>query len=120
MTRRRNGGVRSRRLVINVCSLEAGLVRLPVTSGLRAVPMDARAIRQRLDELVRARGLSDRVRVRDACAGGCSGSGPNVSVTIYPAPRSGERPDGIAIAWRTYVYSLAALACLAAVIDENL
>ncbi|HSF07078.1 MAG TPA: hypothetical protein VLG10_14930 [Methylomirabilota bacterium] len=121
MTRRsQKGGGRSRRLVINVCPLEAGLVSLSVRSGLRAVPMDARMIRQHLDELIRARGLSDRVRVREACAGGCSGSGPNVSVTIYPAPRAGEPPDGIAIGWRTYVYSLGTLDCLAAVIDDNL
>lgn len=120
MTRRPRKRGRLRRLVINVCPLEAGLVRLPVRSGLRAVPMDARAIRQHLDELVRTRSLSDRVRVREACAGGCSGSGPNVSVTIYPEPRAGEPPDGIAIGWRTYVYSLATLDCLAAVIDDNL
>ncbi len=120
MTRRprKRGG--SRRLVINVCPLEAGLVSLPLRPGRRAVPMNARAIRQRLDEMVQARRLSDRVRVREACAGGCSGSGPNVSVTIYPEPRAGEPPDGIAIGWRTYVYSLGTLACLAAVIDDNL
>jgi hypothetical protein len=82
--------------------------------------MDARAIRQHLAELVRTRNLGDRVRVREACAGGCSGSGPNVSVTIYPEPRPGEPPDGIAIGWRTYVYSLGALDCLAAIIDDNL
>jgi len=120
MTRRRDGGARPRRLVINACSLETGLVRLPVRAGTRPVQMDGRAIRQRLDELVRSRGLSHLVRVREACAGGCSGGGPNVSVTIYPAPHPGEQPDGIAIGWKTYVYSLAGLACLAAVIDDNL
>jgi len=120
MTRRRDRATRPRRLVINVCSLEPGLVRLPVRGGLRPIQMDGKAIRRHLDELVRSRGLSGLVRVREACAGGCSGSGPNVSVTIYPAPRSGELPDGIAIGWRTYVYSLGALDCLAAVIDDNL
>jgi hypothetical protein len=120
MTPRRASGTRPRRLVINVCSQESGLVRLPVTAGLPPVPMDAQAIRQHLDALIGARGLADRVRVRDACAGGCGGAGPNVSVTIYPAPRPGASPDGIAIAWKTYVYSLPTLKCLAAVIDENL
>jgi hypothetical protein len=109
-----------RRLVINVCPQEAGFVRLSVSPGLRAVQMDARAIQRHLDELIQARGLDDHVRVREACAGGCSGSGPNVSVTIYPAPRPGEEPDGIAIGWRTYVYSLASLDSLAAIIDDNL
>jgi hypothetical protein len=82
--------------------------------------MDARAIRRHLEELIRARGLDDCIQVREACAGGCSGSGPNVSVTIYPAQRPGEPPDGIAIGWRTYVYSLASLDSLAAIIDDNL
>lgn len=95
-------------------------MRLPVTAGRPPVPMDAQAIRQHLNELIAARELADRVRVRDACAGGCGGNGPNVSVSIYPAPRPGDRPDGIAIAWKTYVYSLSTLRCLAAVIDENL
>lgn len=120
MTPRRAGRARLRRLVINVCSLETGLVRLPVKVGLPVVSMDARAIRHHLDELIQARGLTDLVRVRDACAGGCGTTGPNISVTIYPSPRPNEPPDGIAIAWKTYVYSLPTLPSLASVIDDNL
>jgi hypothetical protein len=82
--------------------------------------MDARRIVRHLNDLVRARGLGDLVRVREACAGGCGGSGPNVSVAIHPAPGPGERPDEIAIAWKTYVYSLGGLDCLATILDENL
>ncbi len=103
-----------------MCSLESGLVRLPVKVGLPVVPMDARAIRHHLDELVQSRGLTDLVRIRDACAGGCGSKGPNISVTIYPAPRPGDPPNEIAIAWKTYVYSLPSLTSLAAVIDNNL
>jgi len=41
-------------------------------------------------------------------------------VTIHPATPPGQRPDHVAIGWKTYVYSLPALDCLATVIDENL
>jgi len=53
-------------------------------------------------------------------AGGCSGPGPNVSVEIFPMPRPGERPDHVAVGWKTYVYSIGSIECLATVIDENL
>jgi hypothetical protein len=43
-----------------------------------------------------------------------------VGVTIYPLPAPGERPDNIAVGWRTYVGSLGALDALAAVIEDNL
>jgi len=69
---------------------------------------------------VAERGLADRVRLREGCAGGCSGPGPNVSVEIFPMPRPGERPDHVAVGWKTYVYSIGSLECLATVIDENL
>jgi hypothetical protein len=109
-----------RRLVITVCPREPGVVTLPVARGSRAVRLNAGAIVRHLTELVAGRGLAERVRLREGCAGGCSGSGPNVSVEIFPMTRPGERPDHVAIGWKTYVYSLASLDCLATVIDENL
>ena len=109
-----------RRLVVTVCPLEAGAVRLPVERGGAPRRLDARAIVAELTALVARRGLGERVELRAACAGGCGGRGPNVSVAIYPATPPGGRPDHVAIGWKTYVYSLAALDCLAAVIDANL
>ena len=109
-----------RRLVITVCPRERGIVVLPIARGKRAVRLDAVAILRRLEELVDERGLADRVRLREGCAGGCSGPGPNVSVEIFPMTRPGEREDHVAVDWKTYVYSLASLDCLAAVIEENL
>lgn len=109
-----------RRIVITVCPRERGIVVLPVTRGGRAVRLNAEAIVRRLSELVAERGLSDRVRLREACAGGCSGSGPNVSVEIFPLTQPGEREDHVAVDWKTYVYSLGSLDCLATVIEENL
>ena len=110
----------SRRLVITVCYREPGVVVLPVEHGDRACRLDARAIVTQLLALAERQGLADRVRVREGCAGGCSGAGPNVSVAIHPLPAPGERSDQIAVGWKTYVYSLPALDCLARVIDENL
>jgi hypothetical protein len=109
-----------RRLVITVCPRERGVVALPVGRGAKAVRVDAAAIVRHLEALVAERGLADRVRLREGCAGGCSGPGPNVSVEIFPMTRPGERPDHVAVGWKTYVYSLASLDCLATVIDENL
>ena len=109
-----------RRLVITVCPRERGIVVLPIVRGKRAVRLDAVAILRRLEELVAERGLADRVRLREGCAGGCLGPGPNVSVEIFPMPRPGERPDHVAVGWKTYVYSIGALDCLATVIDESL
>jgi hypothetical protein len=96
------------------------VVVLPVERGGRAVRMDAAAVRRHLEALVAARGLGDRVRLREGCAGGCAGAGPNVDVGIYARPRPGERADHVAIGWKTYVYSLPALDCLAAVIEDTL
>ena len=110
----------ARRLVITVCYREPGTVMLPVDRGQKAHRLDARAIAGRLVELAEQRGVTGRVRVREGCAGGCGGPGPNVSVAIYPLPAPGERVDEIAVAWKTYVYSLPTLECLAQVIDDNL
>ena len=109
-----------KRLVITVCPRECGEVVLPVERRRRARRLDARAILTELAALVTRRGLGQRVELREACAGGCGGPGPNVDVTIHPATPPGQRPDHVAIGWKTYVYSLPALDCLATVIDENL
>ena len=109
-----------KRLVITVCPRECGEVVLPVERRRRARRLDARAILTELAALVARRGLGQRVELREACAGGCGGPGPNVDVTIHPATPAGQRPDHVAIGWKTYVYSLPALDCLATVIDENL
>ena len=110
----------ARRLVITVCPRELGVVTLPVARGGRAVKLSAAAILRHLAELVTERGLAERVRLREGCAGGCSGPGPNVSVEIFPITRPGEREDHVAVAWKTYVYSLASLECLATVVEQNL
>ena len=110
----------TRRLVISVCGRELGTVVLPVERGGRARRLDARAIARQLSALVARRGLTDSVAVRDACAGGCGQRGPNVTVTIYPPIRPSEKPDHVAVGWKTYVASLATLECLARVIDDNL
>jgi len=109
-----------RRSVITVCPRERGVVVLPIARGGRAVRLNAAAILQHLAELVAERGLGERVRLREGCAGGCSGTGPNVSVEIFPLGLPGEREDHVAVDWKTYVYSLGSLDCLAAVIEENL
>jgi hypothetical protein len=109
-----------RRLVVTVCPREPGAVVLPAERCGRPRRLDARALRRALEALVAARGLGDRVRVREACAGGCAADGPNVSVEIFAAPPPGARPDSVAVGWKTYVYSLPALDCLATILDENL
>lgn len=109
-----------RRLVITVCPVEPGNVRLPVRPGGRAARMDARTIARHLRALVVERKLGDVVRVQEGCAGGCTGTGPNVGVTMYPPARPGEPLDQVAIGWKTYVYSLDTLDCLARIIDDNL
>jgi hypothetical protein len=113
-------GRAERRLVVTVCPREPGVVTLPLERGGRAERMSAAIILARLRALVAARGLGGRIRFREGCAGGCTSAGPNVSVEVFPVTPPGERPDHVAIGWRTYVYSLPALTCLAAVIDENL
>ncbi|MBI3826517.1 MAG: hypothetical protein HY294_11020 [Candidatus Rokubacteria bacterium] len=110
----------ARRLEISVCPRERGTVVLPVRRGGRAERLDARRVAAELGRLIAERHLEPVVRVREACAGGCSAAGPNVSVSILAPVVAGERPDSIAIGWKTYVYSLATLDCLAAVIEDNL
>jgi hypothetical protein len=112
--------VTPRRLVITVCPRELGVVTLPVARGGRAVRLNAQAILKHLRELAAERGFGERVRFREGCAGGCSGPGPNVSVEMFPLPKAGEREDHVAVDWKTYVYSLGSLDCLAAVIEDNI
>ncbi len=95
-------------------------MRLPLRPGGRPRRLDAAAIVQHLRALVARRGLGGLVEVREACAGGCWGPGPNVSVTVHPLPRPGERDDHVAVGWRTYVHSLATLDALSRIIDDNL
>ena len=110
----------TRRLVISVCQREPGTIVLPVERGGRARRLDAAAITRHLAALIARRGLTDTVRVSDACAGGCGLRGPNVTVTMYAPVRPGEKPDHVSIGWKTYVGSLDALDCLARVIEDNL
>jgi hypothetical protein len=109
-----------RRLTISVCPRESGEVALSVERGGRVRRLDAAGVLDALRELVAERQLEDRVTFREGCAGGCGRPGPNVDVTIHLAPRPGQKPDHVALGWKTYVYSLASLDCLATVIDENL
>ena len=106
--------------MITICPRERGVVVLPVTRGGHAVRLDAASILRQLSTLVDERGLGERVRLREGCAGGCSGPGPNVSIEMFPLTRPGEREDHVAVDWKTYVYSLGTLDCLAAVIEDNL
>jgi hypothetical protein len=109
-----------KRLVIKVCRREKGKTVLPVERGGRPRRLDAGAIHAQLETLIARRKLWDYVRVSDACAGGCGMAGPNISVIVYPPIRPGEKPDHVAMAWKTYVASLDSLDCLSRVIDENL
>lgn len=109
-----------RRLIVTVCPREPGVAVLPVERGGRAEMLDAAAIVDRLRALVARRKLQSRVRIQQACAGGCAGDGPNVAVAILAMPAPGEPPDNVAIAWRTYVASLPTIECLARVLDDNL
>ena len=109
-----------RRLIITVCPKESGTVVLPVERGGPRRRLDAPAILRELQALVTRRNLDAVVRVREGCAGGCQGRGPNVSLTILAMPAPGERPDNVAVGWRTYVGSLAEAPSLQAIIDANL
>ena len=109
-----------RRLVITVCLQEPGLVVLPLTRGGRRRRLGARAVARHLSQMAAERGLADFVELRNGCAGGCWLKGPNVSVAIYPATPPGERPDHVAIAWKTYVATLADLDALETILEENL
>ena len=109
-----------RRLVISVCPREPGVVSLPIERGERPQRLNAEAVATQLEAIATRRGLTDRVRVVRACAGGCNAPGPNVTVVFYAMPRPGERPDHIATGWKTYVAALDTLSYLGAVIDQNL
>jgi hypothetical protein len=109
-----------RRVVVTVCPRERGTVRLPLVRGQRRRRLDAAGVARALRALVDARGLGARVTVGEGCVGGCRLAGPNVGVTLYPPRRPGGRDDHVAVGWRSYVYSLPTLDCLARVIDENL
>src|SRR5262249_23682924 len=109
-----------RRLVITVCPREEGTVRLAIDRGGKKHQLGATGLARSLREIATARGLDDFVAVREGCAGGCSRRGPNVDVTIHLAALPGAKPDHVAIGWKTYVYSLPSLDCVAAIIDENL
>src|SRR2546421_6020721 len=101
-----------KRLVITVCPRECGEVLLSVERRRRARRLDARAILAELTSLVARRELGERVELREACAGGCGGPGPNVAVTIPPPTPPGQRPAHLALGWETHVSSLPALARL--------
>jgi hypothetical protein len=107
------------RATITVCPREPGVVSLALERGDRARRLDAAGVAAGLESLIRARGLTGRVVLQRACAGGCSLPGPNVSVTLFPEPWPGERADHVAVGWRSYVGTLQTLPCLATVIDDN-
>jgi hypothetical protein len=109
-----------RRLVITVCPRESGVVVLPVERGGRRRRLDAAAVARSLRDLIAAGGYDAQVSVREGCAGGCARTGPNVDVRTYPISPPGAKPDTVAIDWKTYVYSLASLDCLASVIEDHL
>lgn len=90
---------------------------LALKRGGRRLRLDAPAVSRHLAALATERGVADLVEIREACAGGCALAGPNVTVAIYPMTPPGERPDHVAIAWKTYVGSLAHLDALATILD---
>jgi hypothetical protein len=119
----RAGAVRGdvvRRLVITVCLRERGVVVLPVERGGRRRRLDAAGVARSLRDLVTAGGYDAHVSIREGCAGGCARAGPNVDVRIHPIAPPGAKLDAVAIDWKTYVYSLDSLDCLASIIEDNL
>ncbi|HXJ81760.1 MAG TPA: hypothetical protein VMS64_24145 [Candidatus Methylomirabilis sp.] len=112
--------VPARCLVITVCPKERGAVRLAIAPGGKKRRLDAAGLARSLRDLAAARQLDGLVTVREGCAGGCSRAGPNVGVTIHSVTLPGAKPNHVAIGWKTYVYSLASLDCVATIIDENL
>lgn len=109
-----------RLLEITVCPREAGSVALAVERGRRPRRMDARAITERLKDLIERRGLAGTVWLREECAGGCDRAGPNLNVDVFLKAPPGAEQDHVAVEGRSYVYSLASLSCLAQIIDQNL
>jgi hypothetical protein len=116
----RGNGLRPCRLVITVCPRERGVVAIPRERGEGAQPLDAEGVLAGLEAGIATRRLGDRVTVRRACAGGCLLAGPNVSVVTYPLAPPGEKPDHVAVAWKSYVGSLETLRCLADVLDDDI
>ena len=106
--------------MVTVCPREHGVVVLPLERGGRPVRMDAPALARHLAALADRRGLQNRARIREGCAGGCARPGPNVDVGVYAMPGPGERGDNVRVGWRTYVYSLPRLDCLARILDDHL
>ena len=109
-----------RLLEITVCPREPGSVVLPVERGGRPERMDARAITQRLKDLIARTGLVGTVLLREDCAGGCDRPGPNVNVDVFVKVPPGVEQDHVAVEGKSYVYSLPSLGCLVQIIDENL
>ena len=103
--------------MITVCPRERGTVVLPLRRGGRRLRLNAPAVARHLAALATEGGVADLVEIREACAGGCALTGPNVTVTIYPVTLPGERPNHVAIGWKTYVNSLAHLDALTTVLD---
>jgi hypothetical protein len=93
---------------------------LAVERGGRRRRLDAAAVVRALRDLVAAGEYDAHVSVREGCAGGCARMGPNVDVRIHPISPPGAKPDTVAIDWKTYVYSLASLDCLASIVEDNL
>jgi hypothetical protein len=102
-----------------VCPRERGTVRLPLERGGTPRRLDAEAVGAALEACVAARDLAGRVSVRSACAGGCLLAGPNVSVVMYPLTPEGEKPDHVAVGWKSYVGTLDTLSSLADVVDTS-
>jgi hypothetical protein len=64
-------------------------VTLAPQRGAPRKRLDARAILRELQALVARRNLDGAVLVREGCAGGCQGRGPNVSLTFHTRPAPG-------------------------------
>ena len=108
------------RVVVTVCSRERGVVTLPVERGGRRRRLDAEGVQKALREIVAARGIDRYVSILEGCAGGCGRPGPNVDVRLHSTSSPGGTLDSVAIGWKTYVYSLASLPCVASIIEDNL
>lgn len=110
-----------RRLVITVCPREPGTVLLPLEPGGRRHRFDAPAILAALQALVSARGLEERVTLAGRAArAGATAAAPTSLVDIHVEAAPGRRQDHVAVGWKTYVYSIGRLDCLATIVDESL
>src|SRR5205085_1195471 len=120
VARARRGDARARRIVAQAQRHLPGVVAVPLERGERVRRLDHDAAVAALETAIAARGLGERVTVRRACVGGCYLGGPNVGVVAYPLTPPGEKPDHVAVAWKTYVGSLETLRCLGDVLDDNI